>query len=179
MSIQSIAQLFIDYNIDFLHDDKATLKNASLVHSTWLEASRFHLFEHLKVAFHEDDGDKLQDMFNLLLYHPGQTNVRGCHLRHYVKRLRLSYLVTMAAKTMPLRNILVLLMQQPKLEDLFLSGFELSSMDNVPDDVTGGGRGGLIYARGKKEKSRPGGDIELRTTNRVLPIRQPCICLAT
>ncbi|KAI0078321.1 hypothetical protein K474DRAFT_938553 [Panus rudis PR-1116 ss-1] len=46
----TLPQEVIDYIIDFLHDDKASLLQCSLVHRTWLDASYHHIFKELDIV---------------------------------------------------------------------------------------------------------------------------------
>jgi hypothetical protein len=67
----------IDYTLDFLHSDKKTLRDCSLVCRNWLPVTRFHLFGTLYI-----DSSSVYSFIELLLPSPLPTIASHVHMLH-------------------------------------------------------------------------------------------------
>ena len=130
-------QELIDYVLDFLHNDKASLAACSLVCASFLPTSSFHLFAdftiRLRYPFSDDPEpvhcSEMASFFRLLSHSTRiTTNVKDLTIecRDIVSPAR-------PFDVQILRRTIQLL---PKLESLFIHGLSLYHIDPEGDDIT-------------------------------------------
>ena len=81
-----------DRIIDFCHDDKRTLSNCTLTHSSWLAASRFHLFDTITTVGVDSDTDRVNQLASVV-NRTSSALPHGLSILPYIRTVKIDSLV--------------------------------------------------------------------------------------
>jgi len=78
-----------DRIIDFCHNNKRTLSNCALTHSSWLAASRFHLFHTITTTGAYERVERAIQLKSIVHKKPSASSYRQSHILPYIKTVKI------------------------------------------------------------------------------------------